>query len=241
MCVRKHAFLFVCVVPASFPEQMCVASCCTALSWLPASPQFGPVQGDASVLVTSHSFQVPYMAPGRSGLGCELAVAVSLPLLEVPRGELYCVYLLPSPEVWSRLWALWSSPQVAADPLRTQQDLTALHVFTPWPRAVFANWASQKQAFVTCSLHPSPFSRDSDIVWAPVWATARVVLAAFALVIIWMGAGQKGEIFQRCFAILFSCCRDFKANSSKCRLSSQKELLSGSLYFHLSKPQAGGP
>lgn len=147
---------------------MCLASCYTAFSWLPASPQSGPVQSDASVLVTSHSFQVPYMAPGRLGLACELAADVSLPFLEVPPGELYCVCLLPSPEVWSRLWALWSSPQVAA--LRTQWDLTALRVFTPWPRAVFAKLAGQKQAFVTCSLYPSPFSHDSDIVWAPLWA-----------------------------------------------------------------------
>lgn len=58
---------------------------------------------DASVLVTSSSFQVPYMAPGRLGLAYELAVAVSLPFLEVPPGESYRVYLLPSPVVCSRL------------------------------------------------------------------------------------------------------------------------------------------
>lgn len=39
--VCKYAFLFVWVVPASFPEQICVAICCTALSWLPVSPQSG--------------------------------------------------------------------------------------------------------------------------------------------------------------------------------------------------------
>lgn len=43
------------------------------------------------------------MAPGRLGLAYELAVAVSLPFLEVPPGESYCVYLLPSPVVCSRL------------------------------------------------------------------------------------------------------------------------------------------
>jgi len=185
MCVCKYAFLFVWVVPASFPEQICVAICCYLLHCPQLTPSQspvwvqpplwgwrpkGPVLSDAPVLVTSSSFQVPYMAPGRLGLAYELAVAVSLPFLEVPPGESYCVYLLPSPVVCSRLWALWSSPQVTADPLRTQHDLTALHVFTPWPRAVFAKLAGQKQAFVICSLHPSPFLWDSDAVWAPLWA-----------------------------------------------------------------------
>lgn len=74
-----------------------------------------------------------------------MAFVATLPSLEICTLGSRCAYLLPSSAVGSGLWALWSSPQVTADPQRSLCDLTALHVFTPCLWVVCVKLAAQNE------------------------------------------------------------------------------------------------
>lgn len=176
----------------------------------------------AFVPETRHSLQDPCMAPGISDFACALAVVATVPFLEVCV-VMCCALLLPNSALGSRLWALWSCSQVTADPWKSLSDLTVLHVFTPWPRAVLEELAGQKQIHIIL-LFAAIYSR----VWLWCFFQSFSICWGGGGMILGDSLGQRSrprvDIFQKDFTILSYWCRDFKANNcSKCRFSSQKE------------------
>lgn len=109
MCVCRHVFLHVWVLPAHITEWICVTSCFTVLGWLPFLSLQRPGLHVVTWLILEtegplpkhclcpcNTFQVPCMAPGIPDFACALAGVAPLPLLEICAVESRCVYLLPS-------------------------------------------------------------------------------------------------------------------------------------------------